>query len=446
MHFAVLPPEVNSGRMYAGPGAGTMMAAAAAWDELANELYTTAANLESVISGLTSEPWQGPAAASMAAAAAPQVEWLNTTAAQATQSSTQAKAAVAAYESAYAMTVPPPVVASNRAELTSLIATNLLGQNTAAIAAIEVAYGEMWAQDVAAMYSYAGESQAASAVTPFAPPEQTTNQEGLSAQSAATAQAAGTSAGNVQTALSSGKVMSAVPNALQTLTSSSSGLSAFSEFSNPYDLASLGSGFLGNGLGLIGLSGAAGFISDAEHKVGGAETVSVPGQPGPREGAAPTSRLPERAATVSAGLGRASSLGGVSVPEGWASAAPEVRLVAQASPITTPVPTNGSSPGLFSRMPVFGGAPLMSLSGRGAADSRARRPAGKSDAPGILVPAGRAPHHHVENSGGRGGGATADLREVTDLLSKLGRLRDNGVLTDKEFGEQKQRLLSDPSR
>jgi PPE-repeat protein len=95
MHFAVLPPEVNSGRMYAGPGAGAMLAAAAAWDELANELHTTAANLESVSSGLTSEPWQGPAAASMAAAAAPQLEWLNTTAAQATQSSTQANAAVA---------------------------------------------------------------------------------------------------------------------------------------------------------------------------------------------------------------------------------------------------------------------------------------------------------------------------------------------------------------
>jgi hypothetical protein len=88
----------------------------------------------------------------------------------------------------------------------------------------------------------------------------------------------------------------------------------------------------------------------------------------------------------------------------------------------------------------------MSLSGRVAADFRARRPGGKSDAPGVLVPAGGAAHHHVENSVGRGGGATADLREVTDLLSKLGRLRDNGVLTDKEFGEQKQRLLGDPSR
>jgi hypothetical protein len=55
-------------------------------------------------------------------------------------------------------------------------------------------------------------------------------------------------------------MMSAVPNALQTLTSSSAGVSAFSDFSNPYDLASLGSSLLGNGVGLIGLSGAAGSL------------------------------------------------------------------------------------------------------------------------------------------------------------------------------------------
>ena len=40
--FAALPPEVNSTRMYTGPGAGPMMAAAAAWNNLAAELKTTA--------------------------------------------------------------------------------------------------------------------------------------------------------------------------------------------------------------------------------------------------------------------------------------------------------------------------------------------------------------------------------------------------------------------
>ncbi len=32
MDFGALPPEINSGRMYCGPGSGPMLAAAAAWD------------------------------------------------------------------------------------------------------------------------------------------------------------------------------------------------------------------------------------------------------------------------------------------------------------------------------------------------------------------------------------------------------------------------------
>ncbi|WP_142280753.1 PPE domain-containing protein, partial [Mycobacterium saskatchewanense] len=35
MDFAVLPPEVNSGRMYVGAGAGPLVTAAAAWDAVA---------------------------------------------------------------------------------------------------------------------------------------------------------------------------------------------------------------------------------------------------------------------------------------------------------------------------------------------------------------------------------------------------------------------------
>ncbi len=54
--------------------------------------------------------------------------------------------------------MPPPVITANRTQLAVLVATNLLGQNTPAIAANEAAYGEMWAQDAAAMYGYAGAS------------------------------------------------------------------------------------------------------------------------------------------------------------------------------------------------------------------------------------------------------------------------------------------------
>src|SRR5437660_625149 len=47
--------------MYAGPGSGPMMAAAAAWDELAAELATAASGYGSVVSELTSAAWVGPA-------------------------------------------------------------------------------------------------------------------------------------------------------------------------------------------------------------------------------------------------------------------------------------------------------------------------------------------------------------------------------------------------
>lgn len=170
MDFGALAPEINSARIYFGPGSGPMMAAAAAWDGLAIELSSAATDYGSVNSRLTAGPWRGRASASMAAAAAPYLAWLSTTAAQAEQVANQARAAAAAYETAFAAMVPPPVIAANRALLMSLIATNILGQNTPAITATEAHYGEMWAQDAAAMYSYAGSSAAAATLTPFTPP------------------------------------------------------------------------------------------------------------------------------------------------------------------------------------------------------------------------------------------------------------------------------------
>ena len=87
----------------------------------------------------------------MAAAASPYLSWMSATAAQAEQNSTELKSAVAAYEAAFTTTVPPPAIEVNRALLAALVATNILGQNTPAIAATEAQYGEMWAQDAAAL-------------------------------------------------------------------------------------------------------------------------------------------------------------------------------------------------------------------------------------------------------------------------------------------------------
>ena len=90
MFYGAFPPEFNSGRMYSGPGSGSMLAAAAAWDDLATELQSTASSYSSVISGLTSGPWRGPSSVAMASAVAPYVAWMQQTAAQATQTAAQA--------------------------------------------------------------------------------------------------------------------------------------------------------------------------------------------------------------------------------------------------------------------------------------------------------------------------------------------------------------------
>ena len=195
LDFASLPPEVNSGLMYSGPGSGPMLTASSAWAGLSAELNSMAAAYEAVIAALTDGSWLGPAAASMAASSQAQVEWLAGTAGQAEQVAAQAAAAVSAFEAAFGATVPPPEIAANRALLLALVATNLLGQNTAAIMATEAQYAEMWAQDAAAMYGYAGTSSAASTLAPFVIAAESANPAGLGAQASAVAQAVGASSG-----------------------------------------------------------------------------------------------------------------------------------------------------------------------------------------------------------------------------------------------------------
>lgn len=192
--YGALPPEVNSTRMYAGIGSGPMLAAAGAWDVLAQELSVTAAAVDMTIADLTSGPWRGPSATAMAAAALPFTTWFRATAAQAEQAGIQAKAAAAAFEAAFAMTVPPQMVFANRAQLMMLVATNFFGQNTPSIAATEAHYAAMWAQDAAAMYAYAGGSLAASQLSEFTSPPQTTNPAAQAGQATATTQAVGNSA------------------------------------------------------------------------------------------------------------------------------------------------------------------------------------------------------------------------------------------------------------
>ncbi len=192
--FGALPPEVNSARMYTGPGSSSLQAAASAWNGLAAELQSAAQGYETTITQLANDGWNGPASTAMASAAQPYVTWMQETAAAAEQAATQARTAAAAYEQAFAATVPPPMIAANRAETAAATQANIFGQYTSLIAQLEAQYGQMWAQDAAAMYGYAGQSAASAKVTPFATPAATTDPGGTASQAAAVSSATGTSA------------------------------------------------------------------------------------------------------------------------------------------------------------------------------------------------------------------------------------------------------------
>lgn len=166
MDYGALPPEINSARIYTGPGAGSMATAAAAWQILSLELYAAGDSFRAVIASLTAGPWLGASEAAMVAAALPYVAWIDATAAQVEATAGAARAAAASYETALAMSVPPPVIAENRSRLMGLAATNVFGQNTPAIALAELEYSEMWGQDAMAMYSYASAARQATANLP----------------------------------------------------------------------------------------------------------------------------------------------------------------------------------------------------------------------------------------------------------------------------------------
>ncbi len=375
MDFGALPPEINSARMYSGPGSGPLMAAATAWDELATELDSTAASYSSAISELTSGEWLGPSSASMAAAAAPYAAWMSTTAAQAERAAAQAKAAAGAYEAAFAMTVHPAVVAANRSQKMMLIATNILGQNTAAIAASEAQYAEMWAQDSAAMQGYASFSAVVSRLTPFTSPPQTTNPSGLAGQAATVAQAAAPAAA------------AAAPAAAAAA---------------PLEIGSIGDGAL-IGLNLVSLASLAISCSIlGQGSVGLTDQHRGETSPSVEPGAVEEPNLvtaallsrPGSGVAVSAFTGGASSIGELSVPPSWATPTAIRQVVAALPNTAVPIVVQNSQTSPYTGMALAGlaGSSMAGLGSRGApAASKGAITPAANKAPAATVVAANKP-------------------------------------------------------
>ena len=365
MFYAAFPPEINSGRIYSGPGSGPLMTAAAAWAGLADDLQSTAASYSSVVSTLTSGPWLGPTALSMTAAVTPYLTWMQGTAAQAAETANQATAAASAFETAFSAHVPPEEIAANRSQLAMLVATNVVGQNTSAIAATEAQYGEMWAQDALAMDTYAASSATASKLTPFTQAPQTTNSAGVAGQAAAVAQATSTSAGtSAQTITSTANpllqwlanlstdytdTLNGLVNSLFGSTGASTYTALFNAVKTPLSFTT---GF--NDIGLLTNFPVSQFLKFSPAPAFG--VIPKEGLGGGLTG--PWWGRGWLTSSVSADMGNAGALAGkLSVPPSWATATPAIRTVAAALSAAGPeaVPAAAIAEGsMFSAMPAAG--------------------------------------------------------------------------------------------
>ncbi len=399
MSFMMFPPEVNSSLMYSGAGSGPLMAAASAWDELAADLEATAASYQTVLSQLTGTSWLGPSSARMAAATAPYVDWLALTSGQAAQTSAQARFAAAAYEGAFASTVPPAVIAANRALLAALVATNFLGQNTPAIAATEALYMEMWFQDGLTMDTYATVSQQA-VVLPQQTPAPTASDGGTSANAAAAAQSTANSAsstgtnlatalqnlfpslsGNsssssnglttaVSTVMSDLGVPAATTNALNAAVAPTVGsaTSALLPFQAVYYMTTFASMPVKMLMSLSN-SMSASQAMQAGQQAMLADVTSILDSKMKAMMASISGQMRGFGSVISAQLASAGKLGGLSVPNGWAQAAPEM---VRAAPI---LPANSiAAPNMSAAMPnsPYTQALMGALNGRGMGTQAAK--------------------------------------------------------------------------
>jgi PPE-repeat protein len=393
MSFMMFPPEVNSALMYAGAGSGPLMAAASAWDELAADLETTATSYQAVVQQLTGGPWLGPSSVQMTSATAPYIAWLQGSSIQAAQTSAQARLAAAAYEGAFDATVPPTVIAANRALLAALVATNFLGQNTPAIAATEALYMEMWFQDGLTMDTYALVSQQATAL-PAQTPAPTTSDGGTSADAAAAAQSTANSLGTDLQALLNG-YLGNFPSG-QTL--STEWTSVLTDIGLPTSLDSTLLSVLvptsvasatGSILPIQGIyyatmfasmpakmlislansmnsaqamqAGQQAVLADVSHLVDGKMKAMMSGI---------SSQMRAFAQAVSAQMAGANRLGGLSIPNGWANKAPEMAV--RAAPVLPETSVSPVSPSAGLANSPFTQALMGSLSGRGMGTEAAK--------------------------------------------------------------------------
>lgn len=257
------------------------------------------------------------------------------------------------------------------------------------------------------MYGYAGASAAASTVTPFGSPPETTNAAGAASQAGTVAQATGTSSSaGVQSTLS--QVVSTLPNALQGMASPLSG--NWNIFAPGSDTATTGlAGFLnmlsgktGSAFGTFLTSGFSngvlsgnwfnpasvspavttafgdiGFLAVAGQGVGGMNPALLTSASAPSALSAGLSQVGSAmgplgssglgGSAVSAGVGRATLVGAMSVPQSWGAATPGATapLMSSSSGGWAIAPGAGTEMAGMPGVPGMPGMPVGGMGGRG---------------------------------------------------------------------------------